>query len=357
MTPGQALFIRADASQEMGSGHVMRCLALAEAAQNSGMAVHFLCRPLVGHLVAELQARRWPHTVLDLHPGPGLWQPLDLIADAQATLSALKGLRRPGQRDWLLVDHYQLDARWHRLLSQPGLGIAVLDDLANRALDCDLLVDQNALGGHHQRYPALTPSHCHHLLGPSYTLLRQEIRDAAAARQHTAPHSTVVFLGGADNDRLTDLVLDRLERLPQPPQAVQVLAGAMNPRGRQLAARCETAGHAFALASRDLAPLLATARQAIVACGMTAVELQALGVPSMLVPLSEIQMAVAQDFARRGRAVVLPPSALSTPPTFHAAWQALQAMPQTQDAPGFIALDGAQRVIAHMQDHPPCTPT
>jgi UDP-2,4-diacetamido-2,4,6-trideoxy-beta-L-altropyranose hydrolase len=351
------LFIRADASRQMGSGHVMRCLALAEAAQEAGMAVHFLCRPLAGDLVSELRQRQLPLTLLDLPEGPGLWQADDLAADARASLAAIQAQRHLDQHDWLLVDHYQLGAPWHLAVAHAGLRIAVLDDLANRPLACTLLIDQNALSAHHHRYPSLTPAHCQHLLGPRYTLLRQEIRQAAQQRLSTPPSTTVVFLGGADTDRLTERVLDRLAALPQAAPTVQVLCGAMNPHWRAVQARCEAAGHRFALASRDMATLFAQARLAVVACGMTALELQALGIPSLLVPLSGIQEEVALDFARRGRAAVRSPQSLSDQGAFDTAWQALLAMPHHTPEPGFIALDGARRVIAQMQDLAPCRPT
>jgi UDP-2,4-diacetamido-2,4,6-trideoxy-beta-L-altropyranose hydrolase len=350
------LFLRADASQQMGSGHVMRCLALAEAAQMVGLVVHWLCRCLPGHLINELRERGQSVHVLDW-PGAGeSWQPADCEADAVASAAAMDALMSADSADhpyWVLVDHYRLDAAWHRRVSRPELFVAVLDDLADRPMDCALLIDQNSLESCHARYPALTPPGCVHLLGPDYSLLRADIRAAAARRAATVPTTTLVFLGGSDTGRLTEVVLDRLDALtggPLAPPPLHVLCGAMNPHWPAVQSRCVNSGHAFSLAQRDLSDLLACARLAVVACGMFAVELQALEVPSLLVPLSDIQNAVADDFVRRGRAVVLPTESLYQPSAFDAAWGGARALPHEVSGRGFLALDGAQRVITQLME-------
>lgn len=354
MSSRPVLFLRADASRQMGSGHVMRCLALAEAAQVAGMAVHWLCRRLPGHLINELQARGQSVHVLDWPGADESWQVADREADALASGAAMAALMPVGSTDqqhWVLVDHYQLDAVWHRRVARPDLLVAVLDDLADRPLDCALLIDQNSLETRHDRYRALTPPGCVHLLGSRYSLLRADIRAAAARRASTRPTSTLVFLGGADTGRLTEVVLDRLEALadsPLAPPPLHVLCGAMNPHWRALQSRCDSTGHEFSLAQRDMSDLLASARVAVVACGMFAVELQALEVPSLLLPLSDIQAAVADDFAHRGRAVVLPTEALSRPMAFESAWRRAYALPHAVSGRGFLALDGAQRVITQL---------
>jgi UDP-2,4-diacetamido-2,4,6-trideoxy-beta-L-altropyranose hydrolase len=340
------LFIRADASQQMGSGHVMRCLALAEAWAARGHAVYFICRPLLGNLTGELQQRGWPVHSLPLPELEPTWSEADQDADAAATAALVAQLSSASDASWLLVDHYQLDARWHARVTQPGLHIAVLDDLANRPLQADVLIDQNALAHLHHRYPALTPPHCVHLLGAGYTLLRQDVQAAALRRASGITNTVPIFLGGADTERWTEAVLAQWVR--QPARAdlhAHVLCGAMNPHWRDVAAACEAAHIEFSMAVRGLDDVMARSRAAIVACGMLAVELQALEVPSLLVPLSSIQRAVAHDFAQRGRAVVLETSGLQQPHTFDQAWAATLALNHHSTGRAFMALDGAQRVV------------
>lgn len=338
------LAIRADASGEVGSGHVMRCLALAESAHDAGRRAIFLCRALPGDLRADIAARGVE--VLTL-PACEPWTP---ERDAQATLQALAGLAAPPH--WVLVDHYGLGAGWHRAVAGGGARIAVLDDLADRPLACEVLIDQNGVPTLHRRYPALTPAGCVHLLGPRYALLRRDVRLAAqerAARPASvlANGPTLMFLGGADADGLTLRLLARLPtaRLPGP---LHVLAGAMNPHREALQARCRELGHGFEVARRDLQPLLCSARAAVVACGMFAVELQALGVPCLLLPLSDIQGQVADHFVRHGRAVPLSPAQVDDATAVALAVERLLALPfQPGDATA-VAPDGARRVVQHL---------
>jgi len=346
-SPARALLaLRVDASSEVGSGHVMRCLSLAEAAQDAGQRAVFLCRERPGDLRGEIAARGFDLLTLALPPGE-TWSP---ARDAQATLQALATLPRPPH--WLLVDHYGLGADWHRAVAASGAALAVLDDLADRPLECRLLIDQNAVTTLHQRYPALTPAGCTHLLGPRYTLLRREVRLAAQARAaqpvaSLAAGPVLLFMGGADADGLTLPWLERLSqaRLPGP---LHVLAGAMNPHQAALRARCSALGVGFEVARRDLQPLLASARAAVVACGMFAVELQALGVPCLLLPLSDIQRQVAEGFERHGRAIRCAPAQVADGAAVARALDALLALPFQPDGARAVAPDGAQRVVAHL---------
>lgn len=338
------LALRADASTEVGSGHVMRCLALAESAHDAGRRAIFLCRALPGDLRAEIAARGFELLTL---PATGPWTP---DADARATRQALAGLAQPPH--WVLVDHYGLGADWHRAVAASGARIAVLDDLADRALDCQVLIDQNAVTTLHRRYRGLTPAGCVHLLGPQYTLLRRDVRLAAQARAAVpagalASGPTLLFLGGADADNLTLRLLQRLPsaRLPGP---LHVLAGAMNPHQTRLQALCDGLGHGFEVARRDLQPLLTHARAAVVACGMFAVELQALGVPCLLLPLSDIQGQVAAYFVRHGRAVPLAPGQADDSAAVAQAVEQLLALPFEPGGATAVAPDGARRVVQHL---------
>lgn len=346
---GPWLALRADASSEVGSGHVMRCLALAEAASDAGRRAVFISRALPGDLRAEVVARGFALLTL---PEDGDWTP---AGDAAATLRALATLPQPPR--WVLVDHYGLGAEWHRAVATGGARIAVLDDLADRPLDGEVLIDQNAVTERHHRYPDLTPGRCTHLLGPRYTLLRRDVRLAAQARAAVPPQAlahgpTLLFMGGADADGLTLKLLPWLSgaALPGP---LHVLAGAMNRHQAALETRCREGGHGFDVARRDLLPLLASARAAVVACGMFAVELQALGVPCLLLPLSDIQRQVAEGFVAHGRAVLRSPEQLSDAAATTRAIDELLTLPFHASDTLAVAPDGASRVVQHLIESTP----
>lgn len=167
------VLIRTDASVEIGSGHLMRCLTLADQLRSEDSAVAFACRDLPGGLFDLLQTHGYRYARLpSATPGSNAQQD-----DAEATLEAAEKLF-PDGLDWLVVDHYGLDATWERMLRPHVRKLMVIDDLANRPHDCDLLLDQNYYRDLDRRYHGLVPEQCITLLGPTYVLLRPEFADA-----------------------------------------------------------------------------------------------------------------------------------------------------------------------------------
>ena len=169
--------IRADASEQIGSGHLMRCLTLADRMRCEGTDVHFICRDLVGNLNHLVREQGFPLHVLPRHAddpslsGYAAWLTVAQETDARETGEVLCTLA-PIMR--LVVDSYALDEVWERIV-RPLVGeIFVIDDLANRKHDCDILLDQNFYRTMQHRYDGLVPPSCKLLLGPSYALLREE---------------------------------------------------------------------------------------------------------------------------------------------------------------------------------------
>ena len=110
--------------------------------------------------------------------GPGSAPAID--EDAAQTLAALSQANE--ELEWLIVDHYGIDERWERPLRSVARRIMVIDDLADRAHDCDLLLDQNLVADFETRYAGLVPQKCALLLGPTYALLQPAYAAIARAR-------------------------------------------------------------------------------------------------------------------------------------------------------------------------------
>lgn len=163
--------VRTDASEALGAGHLTRCVSLADGLAEAGAKVLFVARHEHPLLSAGLAGRCHALHCLGLPPDASA------EADARATAAAIKS-----PADWLLVDHYGLDRRWEFALRPHAHRLAILDDLADRPHDCDLLIDPG-----YARLPAdyegLLPNHAERLLGPRYALLRP----AFAARHGCAP--------------------------------------------------------------------------------------------------------------------------------------------------------------------------
>ena len=176
----------------------MRCLSLAQKLRRHGGDVRFLCRALPGHLAPLIGACGFPVTLLsrpdtDQLPAPWLAVPWD--ADAAETLTALDP-EHPGASgyDWVVVDHYGVDARWELSIRKRAAHLLVLDDLANRPHDCDLLIDANYLPDLRNRYAGKVPPSCRTLLGPEYVLLREEFYHVRAGGRDRI----LVSFGGYD---------------------------------------------------------------------------------------------------------------------------------------------------------------
>lgn len=128
--------IRVDASTEIGTGHVMRCLTIAEELKKHSVRVIFICRSLLGDWLSVLKDRDFETIILEA--GNESW---NCDRDASLTVEKLKSQKL--SPDWLIIDHYQIGQDWQKTVRPAVKKIMVMDDLADRVHDCDLLLDQN----------------------------------------------------------------------------------------------------------------------------------------------------------------------------------------------------------------------
>jgi UDP-2,4-diacetamido-2,4,6-trideoxy-beta-L-altropyranose hydrolase len=161
MTSCVRIAFRADASSQIGTGHVMRCLALADELRSRGARTRFLCRSLPGSLPADIRSRNHELAIL---PG-GSGTDLDPEADAAATIAVLSDAP---PWNWLVADHYGLDERWETPVRTMARKIFAIDDLADRRHDADLLLDQGLHPQGADRYARLVPPGCRMVLGPTF---------------------------------------------------------------------------------------------------------------------------------------------------------------------------------------------
>ena len=299
---------RTDASLTIGTGHVMRCLTLAGALAKKGVDVSFICREHEGHLCDLIDERgfvvhRLPAAAegftIDTIPPHAAWLGATWQEDANQTSAVIKTLGvKPG---WLVVDHYALDSRWEHAL-RPVVGrIFVIDDLADRTHDCDLLLDQNLVADTQIRYADKVPKDCHLLLGPEYALLQliyAELHDRIPPRNGPIRRIFISF-GGADRDNLTGQALAAFLSTNRPDIDVDVVISYDSPYISEI--RAQTAGYANIHRHGNLptlAPLMARADLAIGAAGTTSWERLCLGLPTLVVTLAENQRPIADGLHR-----------------------------------------------------------
>ena len=209
---------RVDSSTVLGSGHVMRCLTLAHALKQRSAEILFISRELAGNMCDHVAAEGFPVVRLPIGSSASKsdtcapqiavnaespWMSWE--EDAKLTSRVIEEW---GKADWLIVDHYALDSGWEASL-RPSTGqIMVIDDLADRQHDCDLLLDQNFYEGLDRRYCRLVPGTCRKLLGPKYALLRPEFIRARANLQERsdAVRRVLIAFGGVDRSNETCLL-------------------------------------------------------------------------------------------------------------------------------------------------------
>lgn len=336
---------RADASVSLGAGHVMRCLALADELRRQGATTQFICREHPGHLCDLIEAKG--HALSRLPAAPA-----DSRSDAEQSTAAVAAA------DWLVVDHYGLDAGWESALRARTRRILAIDDLADRRHDCDLLLDQNLQAETHARYPALLPAGCRRLLGPDYALLRPEFRLARERGRavRRAPHRLLVSFGGADVGGETLKVLAAIAAFDRADLTIDVVIGAANPHRAQIEKACGALANAHALVDvADMAALMAEADLAIGAGGSSNWERCCLGLPAVLVAIADNQVASSQALAEAGAVAYLGTSARVGVETWRDGitaclrgdWLAAAAARASALADG----RGAQRVVDAMESN------
>lgn len=267
---------RVDASTTIGSGHVMRCLALAEPLRARGADVGFVCREQAGDLNELIVARGF-----DLH-----------VLSAPAAQDAAETLRRLTEPvDWMVVDHYGLGLPWEERIRSRAEQVLVMDDIAQQRHNCDVLVDP-MYPGEAGRYAGLVPPSATLLLGPRYAQMDEAY--AAHAREPAiapAPDRLLVFFGGSDLPDLTSRTLRAVTGSALGALPAEVVVGQTNPHAGRLAdlasRRPWTTLHG---PQPSLADLMSTCTVAAGAGGVTLWERMCVGLVSIVVSLADNQV-------------------------------------------------------------------
>lgn len=314
------VMFRTDASLEIGTGHVMRCLTLADALSERGARCIFICRSHQGHLLDHIVQRGHQALVLPVLEAEAnlngsahvCWLGSDWSTDAQDTQRALCAHMGGGLVDWIVVDHYALDARWEESLRPKAKRIMVIDDLADRPHACDLLLDQN-LGRMEEDYGALLKGNPTTLIGAQYALLRP---DFAALRAHSLARRQsnqqlrclLITMGGVDKENTTGQVLDALKTCALPADfRIKVVMGPQAPWLSEIKVKaaqmpCITE---VLVGVNNMAQLMTDSDLAIGAAGGTAWERCSLGLPSIVQVLAQNQMAGSVALQNSGSAILL----------------------------------------------------
>lgn len=299
-----SVVIRVDSSSAIGSGHLIRCLTLAQRYRKEGCRVVFICRDLEGNLASLVKNQNFELYILppaekdDTLTGYGKWLTVNQEQDASETIALMQEM---GKVDRLVVDSYAIDETWEKILRAYTKEIFVIDDLANRKHDCDFLLDQNYYLNKEERYTGLVPKNCQLLLGPKYALLRDEFYEAKAKMKPRDGqlHNILVFYGGVDATDETSKALQALTRLMSNDELskvkVTVVVGASNVRKDDIAALCQKVGFKCLCQVNNMAELMAEADLMLGAGGTTTWERCFLGLPAIVTAVAENQFQICKD--------------------------------------------------------------
>ncbi len=310
---------RVDASERIGTGHVIRCLTLADELTCQGHQCVFICRKHQGHLTDLIAGKAYQLFILPapetmecnssayLNDSYGDWLGVPWQQDAKETREALALI----DADWLVVDHYALDACWEQQVAMVVDQIMVIDDLASRQHECALLLDQN-LGRVASDYDWLVPKDCLRLIGPEYALLRPEFAPrrefSLKRREQPKLKRVLISLGGVDRNNVTGQVLESLveSELPRDTQLDIVMGGSAPhlDEVQQQASRLPFKA-TVNVNVPDMAERMCLADLSIGAAGGTSWERCCLGLPAVLVILADNQVPGARALEAAGATLTI----------------------------------------------------
>jgi len=296
------IFIRVDASYEIGTGHVMRCLTLANLFTKAGIDILFICRDLPGnlnHLIVDKgyklcvlpcpatkqQANQFKNSYED-------WLKVDWKIDLIQTVNIIKS---DPSSSCLIIDHYSIDSKWENLFYQlTGKKIIVIDDLANRSHFCQLILDQN-ISNHNERYDDLVPKSCVKFLGLPYVILRQEFMNEKInlRKRNGSIRRILVFFGGSDPTNETFKTIDVLKNPMYSEIHIDIVVGDSNKNKVTIKSFCnEVPNFYYYCQINNMAELMSLADISIGAGGTTTWERCYLGLPTLTIVTAENQIEI-----------------------------------------------------------------
>lgn len=293
--------IRVDSGTIIGIGHLMRCFTLANELRQRGVNIVFICREHLGNVISYLEDADYQVYRLTMPPM------LSVVPDDYSTWigaseqqDATDTLRLLNQQtyDWMITDHYGLGIVWEKIIRPKMSKILVIDDLANRVHDCDVLLDQNYFGLEmDDRYQSLLPSACIRLMGPKFALLepRYRLLHEILPPHDGFVHRVLVFFGGTDANNQTYKVLEALNAPDLAHLAVDVVVGKnYSDIDNLVALVSRRPGTTLHQNMPTLSGLMAKADMAIGAGGATTWERMCLGLPTISISLADNQKQCTQ---------------------------------------------------------------
>lgn len=298
---------RVDSSTEIGSGHVMRCLTLADEFKKNGDNVVFISRLHEGNLCNYINEKGYEVLALEAANQDGevvgvvnhnhaKWLGVTQEVDLRDSKEMIINSKR--KFDWIVIDHYAIDKAWEQPMRDLIPNVMVIDDIADRGHDCDILLDQNFYQNADTRYSDLVPKQCHLLLGPKYALLRNEfIRYHSMVIEQKNTYSALVFYGGSDPTNETIKAMNVINK-HYPELHLHVVVGPSNPNKDFIKEQCKSEKFTFHYNINYMAKLMHEVDFAICAGGSTTWERYCVGTPAIVTAVAYNQVELCENIQK-----------------------------------------------------------
>jgi UDP-2,4-diacetamido-2,4,6-trideoxy-beta-L-altropyranose hydrolase len=339
----RTLLVRADASVTAGTGHVMRCLALAQAWQDAGGRAVFAMAettPAVGD-----RLRLENVEVI----------PIEAQAASAMDAEQVKRVARDYLADWIVLDGNRFEVGYQRELKSTGFKLLILDDDGMKDSPADFILNQNS-NATDSMYPGRKES-ARLLLGTRYVMLRREFKAWRDRRRDVAPRvgRLLVTMGGSDPDNVTGLAIRALGMVETEGLRATVVAGGSNPNFESLEKAALIMGDRIEVTetASNMPELMAQADMAVIAGGGTLWELLYMSCPVLTFARNATQGRILADLHRRNVVQCLGDPRNCIPVTLASAIEELAASPETRGRMSTLGREevdgkGARRVCELM---------
>ncbi len=313
------IVFRLDCSELIGSGHLMRCLVLAEQLSSKKNLIYFIYREMPIFFTNLIKTKNFKTIKLkqihkknlDFTLSTGFnshrkWLKCGQVNDALETLNMLRQI----EPDLLVVDHYALDKIWENIISIKIKKIFVIDDLSDRQHNCSFLLDQNFFLNQKKRYQGLVPNDCILLLGPKFALLRNEfelVRNISHPRNGKIKTILVCF-GGFDSKNYTSLALKAISDIQKKmldKLNIRVIVGKSFLHLEAIKKLCAKFDFEIFIQPKNISALMANSDIAISAGGSTVWEMCSVGLPQILIAAAENQIQISKSLDIFGSSIFI----------------------------------------------------
>ena len=302
------ILFRVDSSFDIGSGHVMRCLTIAKELRKVKNDITFICRKKNGDLIPLIKKKGFKVIVINKKKDPSdkdktsenIYKKWLGVSENQDAIDSINQIKND-YFNWLIVDHYSLSIKWENLLRKYSNKLMVIDDLANREHDCDLLLDQNWFENSVDRYKELVPKKTKLILGPKYALLRSEFREMRVKPIIKSKESVklFVFFGGSDPLSLTSLTIKAINEFNKKELKAVIVIGKNNLEYKKIKKEAGLNKNIkLHIQVDNIASLMANSDFAIGSAGANTWERICLGLPSIIISFAENHKILLKDLIK-----------------------------------------------------------